>query len=78
MRIYARVITHTKSYTPSMSVNRYAYATAKISEQEVIHPYAHVFFSHGAVQNEPDVTAVTMTQLQLKAGLKRCSKKFRR
>ena len=36
VRRSSRVITHTKSYTPSMSENRYAHATAKMAEQEVV------------------------------------------
>ena len=67
----------TKSYTPSMSGNRYAYAAAVMAKQEVLHPYSHVFFKHGAVQNKPDVTAFIMDQLSLKAGLKKWGKKGR-
>ena len=55
----SRVRTHTKYYTPIMAGNCYAYAAAKIEEQQVLHPY--VFFNHGSVQNEPDVTKVIMT-----------------
>ena len=33
--------------------NRYAYASAQMAEQEALHPDVHVFFNHGAVQNEP-------------------------
>ena len=58
-----------------MSGNRYAYAAAVMAKQEVLHPYSHVFFKHGAVQNKPDVTAFIMDQLSLKAGLKKWCKK---
>ena len=43
--------------------NCYSYASAKMSEQEFLHPDVHVFLNRGAVQNELDVTAVIMTQL---------------
>ena len=60
-----------------MSGNRYAYASAQMAEQEALHPDVHVFFNHGAVQNEPDMNAVIMTQLSLKAGLNKWGKKGR-
>ena len=46
-----------------MSGNCYAYAAAKMTEDEVLNPDAHVFFNHGAVHNEPELTAVIMTKL---------------
>ena len=36
-----------------------------------------MLFNHGAVHNEPDVTAFIMTQLSLKTGLKKWGKKAR-
>ena len=42
-----------------------------MAEQEVIHPDAHLLFNSEAIENEPDVTAVIMTYLSLKAGLKK-------
>ena len=48
-----------------------------MAEQEVLHPYAHVFFNHGAVQNELEVTAFIMDQLSLKSGLKKWGNKGR-
>ena len=45
VRRYSRVITQTKSYTPSMSGNRYAYATAEMAEQEVLHSDDHVLLN---------------------------------
>ena len=54
--------------------NLCAYAAAQMAE----HPYDHVFLDRGAVQNEPDVTAVIMTYLWLKAGLKKLGEKCRR
>ena len=49
-----------------------------MAEQEFLHTYSHVFFNHVAVQNEPDVTAVIMTQISLKSGLKKWFNKGRR
>ena len=67
----------TKFYTPSISGNQYVYTAAQMVEYEVLHPDAHVFFNSGAFQNEPDVTAVIMTQLSLKSGLKKWGKNVR-
>jgi hypothetical protein len=39
--------------------------------QEVLHPDARVFFNQNMCQEEPDGAATIMTQLSLKAGLKR-------
>ena len=77
VRRYTRLITQTKSYTPSMPGNRYVYDDAQMAEQDVLYPYSHVFFNHGEVQNEPDVTTVIMTQISLKAGLKKWGNKVR-
>ena len=60
-----------------MAGNHHVYATVKTAEQELLHPDAHVLFNHGSVQNEPDVTAVIMTQLSLKSGLKKWVNKGR-
>ena len=59
-----------------MTGDRYTYVAAKMAEQEVLHPYAHVLFNHGSVHNEPDVTSVIMDQLSLNSGLKKWVKKF--
>ena len=68
IHIYTHTYTHT--HTPIMAGNGYSYAAAKMAEQEVLHPDAHVLFNRGAVQNEPDVSAVIMTQLLLKVVFK--------
>ena len=60
-----------------MSGNRYTYAAAKMAKQEVLHPDYCVFFNHGSVHNEPDVTSVIVNQLSLKVGLKKWGKKCR-
>ena len=77
MCISAIVRTQTKYYNPIMTGNHYAYADAKMEEQEVLHTDAHVFFNHISVHNEPNVTAVIMDQLSPKSGLKKWGKKGR-
>ena len=56
-------------YVPSMSGTKYSYAAAQIAD-EVLHPDAHTFVQHDFYQAEPDVVAMIMTQLSLRAGLK--------
>ena len=46
-----------------MPGNHYAYAAGKTAEQEVLCIDAHFLFNRGAVQNEPDVNVVIMTQI---------------
>ena len=46
-----------------------------MAEQEVLHPNYHVLFNHVAVQNDTYITAVIMTQISLKASLKKWGKK---
>ena len=52
-----------------MTGTKYSFAVARLEENEFLHPDAHMFFKPD-MQNEPDVVAVIMTQLSLKAGLK--------
>lgn len=71
LRRSSRVKTKTKSgYVPSMTGSKYAYAVAQLEEQEVLNPDAHMFMQRDFYQAEPDVVAMVMTQLSLKAGLK--------
>ena len=58
-----------------MAGNRYDYVATKMAEQEVLHPYYHVLFNPGAVQNESDITSVIITKLLLKTYLKKWGKK---
>ena len=74
----AKVRTKTKSYNPIMPGKRYACAAAQMVEQEVLHPYSHVLFNHEEVQNEPDVSALIMTHISHKVGLKKWDKKVQR
>ena len=75
VRRTARVIMQTKLYTLIMSENCYANAAVQMAEQEVLHPNYHVLFNHVAVQNDTYITAVIMTQISLKASLKKWGKK---
>ena len=74
---YTRVIKQTNSYNPNMAGSHYDYTATNMSEHEVLHPDAHVFFNHGAVQNEQDMNAVIMNHISIKAGLKKWDKKGR-
>ena len=76
VRRSSRVITQTKAYSPIMAGNYYAYATAQMAEQEVLYPYDNFFFRYVSLYNELDMTAVIMTRISLKAGLKKWIKKF--
>jgi len=53
-----------------MTSNKYAYAAAQATEENVLHPDAHMFSQHDFYQAEPDVVATVMMQLSLKAGLR--------
>jgi len=56
---------------PSLGGNKYAYAAAQIAKNEALHPDAHMFLQHDFYQVEPDVITSIMTQLSLKAGLRK-------
>ena len=43
----------------------------------ILHPETHMFFNQGMKRHGPAVVGAIMTQLSLKAGLKRCGKKGR-
>lgn len=70
LRRSTRVRTQPKRYTPSMTGSRYAYAAAQLEYTGVLNPDAHMFVQEDFYQSEPDVVAMIMTQLSLKAGLK--------
>ncbi len=58
-------------YVPSLTGSKYSYAVAQLeSHGGVLHPDAHMFTQGDFYQSEPDVVAMVMTQLSLKAGLK--------
>ena len=58
-----------QSYVPQMQGNKYSYAVTQL-EIGVLHPDSHMFVQEDFYQYEPDVVAMIMTQLSLKAGLK--------
>jgi hypothetical protein len=71
VRRSARIKTQTKpGYTPSMTGSRYSYAVTQLESQGVLNPDAHMFVQDDFYQSDPDVVAMVMTQLSLKAGLK--------
>ncbi len=53
-----------------MSGTKYSYAATQLESHGVLHPDAHMFTQGDFYQSEPDVVAMVMTQLSLKAGLK--------
>jgi hypothetical protein len=62
-------------YVPSMSgSSTYAYAVTQLERHGALHPDAHIVFQTHMYQAEPDVVAVIMTQLSLKAGLREWGK----
>ena len=65
-----RAKTKIPRYVPSMSGSRYGYAVTQLEDHGVLHPDAHMFMQSDFYQAEPDVVAMVMTQLSLKAGLK--------
>jgi hypothetical protein len=68
-----------QDYVPSMSGSKYAFgAIWQIEKQGVIHPYTHTFFQTDLQQATPDVVAMIMTQLSLKAGLKQWGSRGRK
>jgi hypothetical protein len=78
VRRSGRSRTQVKRYSPSMTGKRYEYALSQIQLKEAaLYPDTHMFFHRGAMQAEPDVVGAIMTQLSLKAGLKRWGDKGR-
>jgi hypothetical protein len=64
-----RIQTNT-GYISSLSGSKYSYAVTQLESHGVLHPDAHMFTQGDFYQSEPDVVAMVMTQLSLKAGLK--------
>jgi hypothetical protein len=54
----------------SLSGTKYSYAVTQQESLGVLHPDAHMFTQDDLYQSGPDVVAMVMTQLSLKAGLK--------
>jgi hypothetical protein len=71
LRRSTRDRTQTSSgYVPSLSGTKYLYAATQLESHGVLHPDAHMFTQGDFYQSEPDVVAMVMTQLSLKARLK--------
>lgn len=72
VRRSARVKSAPRGHIPSMSSAgaRCGYAVTQLESQEALHPDSHMFFDHCVCHAAPEVAAVIMTQLSLKAGLK--------
>jgi hypothetical protein len=82
VRRSSRVRFKPAGYTPSMTGKRYAYAATQLESDfkwNTLHPNAHMSFAQydDMYQAEPDVVAAIMTQLSLKAGLKKWGGKAR-
>ena len=65
-----RVRPKKQDYVPSMTGNKYAFAVTQLETHGALHPDTHTFFQTDMYQAEPDIVAMIMTQLSLKAGLK--------
>jgi hypothetical protein len=59
-----------QGYVPSMTGTKYSYAVTQLESHGVLFPDAHMFVQADFYQYEPDIVAMVMTQLSLKAGLK--------
>jgi hypothetical protein len=70
LRRSARTRNKPTTYTPTMSGSKYSYAITQLQNEEVLNPDAPMFLQNDFYQAEPDVVAVAMTQLSLKAGLR--------
>jgi hypothetical protein len=57
-------------HVPSMTGSKHSYAVTQLESLGVLHPDAHMFVQDDFYQSDPDVAAMVMTQLSLKAGLK--------
>jgi hypothetical protein len=57
-------------YVPSLTGSKYLYAVVQLESHGVLHPDAHMLTQHDFYQSGPDVVAMAMTQLSLKARLK--------
>ena len=71
VRRYNRNRVQTKQpYIPSMSRNKYEAAIAQLGKEVTLYPDAHILFQQTA-EEEPTAVSTIITQLSLKAGLKR-------
>ena len=69
---YSRVKSQTKpDYIPSMSDKKYETVNTQLKCKDTLHPDDHIFICQKLIEEAPDVSAVLMTQLSPKAGMKR-------
>jgi Reverse transcriptase (RNA-dependent DNA polymerase) len=59
----------TKPYEPSFTGKKYATALAQVREQGILHPNTHLLFNQTIQDSRPEIVAIILTQLSLKAGL---------
>ena len=57
-------------YIPSLTGSKYSYAVMQLESHGVLFPESHMFVQADFYQYEPDIVAMVMIQLSLKAGLK--------
>ena len=57
-------------YIPSMSRKKYEAVMAQLEQEGTLHPDVHMLFQQTAIE-QPTAVSTIMTQLSIKAGLKR-------
>ena len=62
------------AYEPSFTGKKYEAAATQLDYPDVLHPDAHLLFSQLTEEVQPEAVAVIMTQLSLRAGLKKWGK----
>ena len=67
-----------KSYVPSMTGSKYAFAVTQLENHGAMHPDLHMSFCQNMIEEQPDAVAAIMTQLSLKAGMKEWGGKARK
>jgi hypothetical protein len=65
------------AYIPSMTGSKYSVALTQLEDHGILHPDFHEMYYWHAVGDQPDVVAAIMTQLSMKAGMKRWGKEAR-
>ena len=72
LRRSEHIFTKTKpGWEPSLKGNEHHHTMMQLEEQGVLYPDAHMFAQTDFYQSEPNVLAMILTQLSLKAKLKR-------
>ena len=52
-----------------MSGKQYETVNTQLKCEDILHPYAHMFFCQELIEEVPDAKSVIMKQLSLKAGM---------